>query len=77
MDLFNISLIIVSILLITTIILQQKNAGGGGIFGGGSGGGGGSDSSFQVKRGFESFLHKATIILAILFIGIAFTRLIF
>ena len=72
---FNTILIIVSVLLTISILLQQKGAGAsGGIFGGG--GGGGFDNSFQAKRGFDKVLFYSTIVLAILFIGIAFLRLV-
>jgi len=72
---FNIILIVISILLATSVLLQQRGAGaGGGIFGGG--GGGGFENSFQAKRGFDKILFISTIILSILFIGVAFARLL-
>ena len=71
---FNTILIIISVLLATSILLQQRGAGAsGGIFGGGSGG---FENSFQAKRGFDKILFISTIILAILFIGVAFARLL-
>ena len=71
---FNIILIIISIALITVILLQQKNAGGGSMFGGG--GSGGSENIYQTRRGFDKFLFIATIVLSVLFIGVAFLRLL-
>ncbi|MBP9761211.1 MAG: preprotein translocase subunit SecG [Candidatus Magasanikbacteria bacterium] len=62
----NILQMIVSVLLIASILLQQKGAG----LGAGFGGGGGIAST---KRGVDLFLHKATIILAIVFFALAFT----
>ncbi len=71
---FNTILIIISVLLTISILLQQRGSGAsGGIFGGG---GGGFENSFQAKRGFDKILFISTIILASLFIGIAFIRLL-
>ena len=65
---------IIAVLLIVVILLQQKGAGAGSMFGGGSGG---SDSGnvFSTKRGIEKTLHRATIILALVFLGLALTNL--
>jgi len=72
---FNTILIIISVLLTVSVLLQQRGAGAsGGIFGGGSGGS--FENSFQAKRGFDKILFISTIILAALFIGIAFARLL-
>lgn len=57
--------IIISVLLIISILLQNRGAGLSETFGG-------SGNVYQTKRGFEKFLFIATIILAILFLGIAF-----
>ena len=70
---FNIVLVIISIGLITVVLLQQKNAGAGSMFGGG---GGGSGGIYQTKRGSDKILFIATVVLAVLFIGIAFVRLL-
>lgn len=59
---FNIAFIIVSILLIVVILLQQKSAGLGALMGGGGG-----EEIAQTRRGADNFLHKATVILSILF----------
>ena len=71
---FNAVLIIVSVLLIISVLLQQKNAGSSAIFGSGAGG---SDNIFQTRRGPEKFFFILTIILSIVFIGLAFFRLVF
>ena len=52
--------IIIAILLIAVILLQNKGTGLGAAFGG-------DGAVFRTKRGLEKTLHKATIILAILF----------
>ena len=64
MKFINILQIIVSILLVVSILLQNRGAGLSAAFGGDSG-------SYYTKRGFEKFLLYLTIILAILFIGLA------
>lgn len=52
--------IVVSILLIISILLQNRAEGLGQMFGGGG-------EVFRTKRGFEKFLYKATIALAVIF----------
>lgn len=71
MNWINIVLIIISVLLTTSVLLQQRGAGAGNAFGGGD-----SGSAYQVKRGFEKILFNATIVLTVLFIGVAFARLL-
>lgn len=58
--------IVVSAFLVITIVLQPKNADVGTLFGGGFG-----DDVKRTKRGFELFLHNATIFLTVLFVAIA------
>lgn len=67
----NIIQIILATLLIVAILLQQKGGGVSGIFGGGSG------NVYSTKRGVDKFLHYATIGLAIVFFGLACSRLFF
>lgn len=55
--------IIVSILLITLIAMQQRGAALGAGFGGGG-------EVYSTKRGAQKKMHYATIILAILFLGL-------
>ena len=61
---FKIFFIVVSVLLIGVILLQQKNSGLGALMGGGAG-----DEIAQARRGSDKFLHQATIVLSILFLG--------
>ena len=56
--------IAVSVLLAASILLQNRGAGLGSTFGGDFGG-------YYTKRGFEKFLFSATIVLGILFLGVA------
>ena len=65
----NIFQIIVSLLLITVILLQQRGTGLGGVFGG-------EGAVFRTKRGIEKSLFYATIVLAILFFGIALANVV-
>lgn len=67
---FNIVQIVLSILLIISILLQQRGTGLGGAFGGES-------NVYRSKRGIEKFLFTATIILGILFVGVAIASLFY
>jgi protein translocase SecG subunit len=64
--------ILLSLLLIGGVLLQQSEAGLGGAFGGGDG----FSSGHHTKRGAEKALFVATIIVAILFAGTAFSLLL-
>lgn len=64
----QISTLVVSILLIISILLQNRGAGLGGIFGG-------EGNIYRTKRGAEKVIFIATIVLAIIFFGLALTRL--
>lgn len=55
---------IVALLLALSILLQNRGSGLGGAFGGDFG-------SYYAKRGLEKFLLYATIVLAVLFIGLS------
>jgi preprotein translocase subunit SecG len=55
---------IVSILLVVAILMQNRGEGLGVVAGDFSG-------SYHTKRGFEKFLTRSTIVLAVLFLGIA------
>lgn len=61
----NIAQAVVSILLIISILLQNRGTGLSETFGGGG------NASYQTKRGFDKFLFRASIILAILFLATA------
>ena len=56
--------IIVSILLIVTVLMQQRGVGLSATFGG-------EGNMYRTKRGVEKVLFISTIVLAILFFGIA------
>ena len=64
MDYLKISQIVIAILLIIVILLQNREAGVSGLFGG-------AGSVYMEKRGIEKSLFRATIILTILFFGVA------
>ncbi|MCD6283974.1 preprotein translocase subunit SecG [bacterium] len=66
----NIIQIIISVLLICCILIQQRGGGGAAVFGGGAG------ESYYTKRGFEKILFVSTIILAGLFLILAFVNLL-
>ncbi len=61
--------LVLAILLTIAILLQQKGSGLGSAFGGGS-------NIYTSKRGVDKVLFQATIILAILFFGVAIATLI-
>lgn len=60
--------ILLSVLLVITVLIQQKGGGVSGIFGA-------STNVYSTKRGVDKILHYTTIVLAILFFGMAFTVL--
>jgi len=67
---FHIALIITSIALIASVILQSKGAGLGGLTGADTG------SVFTARRGIEKTLFYVTIVLSVLFFGLALLELI-
>ncbi|MFA6551111.1 MAG: preprotein translocase subunit SecG [Patescibacteria group bacterium] len=71
MKLLTIIQTIVAVALMAAILLQNRGAGLGGVFGGGD-----SSNVFSTKRGLEKTLFRATIALAILFIGLALASVI-
>jgi len=56
-------------LLIGIILLQQKGSGLGAAFGGAS-------AIYTTRRGIDAILFKATIVLSVLFFGIALLRVV-
>lgn len=56
--------IIIAVLLMASILMQSRGAGLSGVFGGSSG-------IYRTKRGIEKSLFISTIVLAVLFFGIA------
>ena len=65
----DIILIIVAILLIISILLQQRGSGLGAAFGG-------EGNVYMAKRGAEKVIFWATIVLAILFMGLGLARVL-
>jgi preprotein translocase subunit SecG len=61
--------LIVALLLILAILLQQRGAGLGGIFGG-------EGNVYRTKRGLEKGLYIGTIIIVVLFFGLAIANLL-
>lgn len=59
-----VSQIIVSVLLIASILMQEKGVGLSSSFGGGG-------EFYRNKRSIDAFLYNGTIVLSVLFIGIA------
>ncbi|PID52619.1 MAG: preprotein translocase subunit SecG [Candidatus Moraniibacteriota bacterium] len=55
---------IVAVLLVVVILMQNKGEGLGSIAGDFSG-------SYHTKRGFEKFLVRSSVLLSVLFLGIA------
>ncbi|MFC1686970.1 preprotein translocase subunit SecG [Patescibacteria group bacterium] len=69
----NISQIVIAALLIAFVLLQNRGSSAGSIFGGG---GGGEGNAYTTKRGTERFLFIATIVLSILFMGVALVNIL-
>ncbi len=63
----NIAQIVLAVLLTTSIMLQASGTGLGAAFGGGG-------NVYRTKRGAEKKLFQLTVILAILFFGVALTN---
>jgi preprotein translocase subunit SecG len=63
--------VVIAIILVILVLLQNKGGGLSGVFGGS----GGDGNIFRTKRGIEKKLHYATIIFAILFLGISIANL--
>ena len=61
--------ILISVLLITGILLQQRGGGLSSTFGGGM-------MEYSTKRGAEKVIFYATIVFAVLFLGISVARLL-
>lgn len=61
--------IVVAIILAMSILLQQKGGGMGSVFGGGEA------TFYRTKRGLERGLFISTIILGIVFVGLAILSL--
>lgn len=64
MKIIQVAQLVISVLLIASILMQSRGAGMGGVFGG-------SNDIYRTKRGAEKIIFRATIVLAILFMGLA------
>lgn len=64
--------IIVSVTLIFLVVIQSKGGGLGGLMGGG----GDSGGAFRTRRGVEKLLFNFTIVLSIVFFGLAIISVI-
>lgn len=60
-----------SVLLMTLILVQSKGAGLSAAFGGGSG------NIYTARRGAEQIVFRITIVVSVLFFGLALGRLFF
>ncbi|MFH1366824.1 MAG: preprotein translocase subunit SecG [Patescibacteria group bacterium] len=67
--LINIIEIVLAVALTTAILLQSRGAGLGGVFGG-------EGNVYQTKRGVEKVIFISTIVLAVLFLGVALANFI-
>lgn len=65
----SIAQIILSILLVVAILLQARGTGLGGVFGG-------EGNVYRTKRGVERILFFTTIVLVVLFFGVAFANVL-
>ena len=63
-SIFSIAQIVLAVLLVTVILLQARGTGLGAAFGG-------EGNVYRTKRGIEKKLFHLTIILSILFFGVA------
>ena len=63
-NIINICELVVAVLMIITILLQQKGSGLGSVFGG-------ADNVYATKRGAEKFIFISSIVLSVLFLGLA------
>ena len=68
-NILNIAQIIVTVLLVTVILLQQRGTTLGGAFGGDS-------SVYSSRRGMERVFYIATIVLGIIFVGLAIVNIV-
>jgi preprotein translocase subunit SecG len=65
----NIIEIVLATALTAAILLQSRGAGLGGVFGG-------EGNVYQTKRGVEKIVFISTIVLAVLFLGVALANFI-
>jgi preprotein translocase subunit SecG len=65
----NISQVIVAILLIVVVLLQQRGTSLGGAFGG-------EGDAYASRRGLEKTLYISTIVLGVIFVGLAILNIV-
>lgn len=63
--------VILSVLIIVLILLQERSSGLSSIFGGGE------NAFYQTRRGLEKVVFISTIVLIVVFVGLAVSQLIF
>jgi protein translocase SecG subunit len=63
--------IILAVLLIAAILLQQRGSSLGGAFGGDN-----FSAAYHTRRGAELFLHRFSIVVAILFVASTFVSIV-
>lgn len=68
-SILTISQIVIAALLVGAVVLQQRGVGIGGAFGG-------EGNVYQTRRGVERFLFLGTIVLAVLFFGVALANIL-
>ncbi|PJC65373.1 MAG: preprotein translocase subunit SecG [Candidatus Colwellbacteria bacterium CG_4_9_14_0_2_um_filter_50_12] len=71
MNYINIAQIAISVIIVGLILLQERESGLSGLFGGGDMGG-----VYQARRGLEKGIFIATIVLAVIFVGLSIASLI-
>ncbi|MEK7549056.1 MAG: preprotein translocase subunit SecG [Patescibacteria group bacterium] len=67
---FSIIQIIVAVALIILILLQERSTGLSSVFGGSE------EGSYFVRRGMERLIFLATIVLAVILVGLSLTSLL-
>lgn len=68
-NIFTIAQVVLAVLLVTCILLQARGAGLSATFGG-------EGNVFRTKRGVEKKIFQLTIVVAILFFGVALANVI-
>ncbi len=72
MSYISIAQLAISVIIVGLILLQERESGLSGLFGGGDMGG----SVYQTRRGLEKWIFIATIVCAIVFVGLSVASLI-
>ena len=70
-NILNLAQITVAVILIIAILLQKRGMGMGSVLGGG-----GEGNVYRTKRGFEKTIFTSTIVLSILFFGVALANVL-